>query len=63
MFEDELVLVMSPKHRLAAASQVRPRDMEGETVLIYPPREESTLINQAAEAGRSGSRAGSSKFR
>ena len=25
MFEDELVLVMSPKHRLAAASQVRPK--------------------------------------
>ena len=46
MFEDELVLVMSPKHRLAAASQVRPKDLETETVLIYPPREESTLINK-----------------
>ncbi len=46
MFEDELVLVMSPKHRLAGASQVRPKDLETETVLIYPPREESTLINQ-----------------
>src|ERR1700687_3387747 len=46
MFEDELVLVMSPKHRLAAASQVRPKDLETETILIYPPREESTLINK-----------------
>jgi len=46
MFEDELVLVMSPKHRLASASQVRPKDMAGETILIYPPREESTLINK-----------------
>ena len=46
MFEDELVLVMSPKHRLASASQVRPRDLETETILIYPPREESTLINK-----------------
>jgi LysR family transcriptional regulator for metE and metH len=46
MFEDELVLVMSPKHRLAVASQVRPKDLETETVLIYPPREESTLINK-----------------
>jgi LysR family transcriptional regulator, regulator for metE and metH len=46
MFEDELVLVMSPKHRLASASLVRPRDLETETVLIYPPREESTLINK-----------------
>jgi LysR family transcriptional regulator for metE and metH len=46
MFEDELVLVMSPTHRLAASSQVRPKDMDAETVLIYPPREESTLINK-----------------
>lgn len=46
MFEDELVLVMSPRHRLAAASQVRPQDLETETILIYPPREESTLINK-----------------
>jgi LysR family transcriptional regulator, regulator for metE and metH len=46
MFEDELFLVMSPQHRLAAASQVRPRDLETETILIYPPREESTLINK-----------------
>jgi LysR family transcriptional regulator for metE and metH len=46
MFEDELVLVMSPKHRLAEASQIRPKDLATETVLIYPPREESTLINK-----------------
>jgi LysR family transcriptional regulator for metE and metH len=46
MFEDELVLAMSPRHRLASASQVRPKDLETETVLIYPPREESTLINK-----------------
>jgi LysR family transcriptional regulator for metE and metH len=44
MFEDEMMVVMSPKHRLAAANQVRPKDLEGETLLIYPPREESTLI-------------------
>ena len=46
MFEDELVLVMSPKHRFTSAGQVRPKDLETETILIYPPREESTLINQ-----------------
>ncbi len=27
-------------------AQVRPKDLETETVLIYPPREESTLINK-----------------
>jgi len=44
MFEDEIVLVMAPSHRLAAAEYVRPRDLEDETVMIYPPREESTLL-------------------
>ena len=31
---------------MRAASQVRPKDLETETILIYPPREESTLINK-----------------
>ncbi len=46
MFEDELVLVMAPNHRLAAFPSVHPRQLAGETVLIYPPREESTLIQK-----------------
>jgi LysR family transcriptional regulator for metE and metH len=46
MFEDELVLVMAPGHRLAASSHVQPRDLADETVLIYPPREESTLLRK-----------------
>jgi LysR family transcriptional regulator, regulator for metE and metH len=41
--EDELVIVLSPKHRLAGAAHVQPRDLAGETVLCYPPKEESTL--------------------
>ena len=44
MFEDELVVVMSPEHPLARQTHIRPKDMAGETVLIYPPRHESTLI-------------------
>ncbi len=46
MFEDELVLVMAPKHRLATLNQVQPRDLAHETILNYPPREESTLLNK-----------------
>jgi LysR family transcriptional regulator, regulator for metE and metH len=46
MFEDELVLVMAPGHRLAASGQVHPRELAEETVLIYPPREESTLLQK-----------------
>jgi LysR family transcriptional regulator, regulator for metE and metH len=41
--EDELVIVMGPQHRLAASTYVQPRDLAGETVLCYPPKEESTL--------------------
>lgn len=46
MFKDELVLVMSPSHRLAALEHVSPCDLAEETVLIYPPREESTLLQE-----------------
>ncbi|HEX4604741.1 MAG TPA: LysR family transcriptional regulator [Candidatus Angelobacter sp.] len=44
LFDDEMLLTMSPKHRLAQMDCVRPEDLAGETVLIYPPRSESTLL-------------------
>jgi LysR family transcriptional regulator for metE and metH len=46
MFEDELVLVMAPGHRLTAFQQVNPRELAGEAILCYPPREDSTLVNK-----------------
>ena len=46
MFEDEVFIIMSPDHRLASATQVHARDLAGETVLVYPPKEESTLITK-----------------
>ena len=46
MFEDEMVVVMSPEHRLARLTNVRPKDMADETAIIYPPRSDSTLINK-----------------
>jgi LysR family transcriptional regulator, regulator for metE and metH len=49
MFEDELVLVMAPEHRLASCDHVQPRELAGETVLIYPPREESTLLRRVLQ--------------
>lgn len=49
MFEDELVVVMAPGHVLASSTHVRPHDLAGETVLIYPPREESTLIRKVLQ--------------
>ena len=44
LWEDELMLVMSPRHRLASRQNIRPQDLAGETLLLYPPREESTLM-------------------
>jgi LysR family transcriptional regulator, regulator for metE and metH len=44
--EDEMLVVVGPKHRLASSSHVEPRDMAGETVLCYPPKEESTLLRK-----------------
>ncbi len=51
MFEDELVLVMSPEHRLAELDNVPLRELKGETVIIYPPKEESTLLGILRPAG------------
>jgi LysR family transcriptional regulator for metE and metH len=51
MFEDELVLVMSPNHRLAAHDQISVKELASETALIYPPREESTLLSILRKSG------------
>ena len=46
LFEDEMVIVLPRKHRLARARFLEPGELDGETVLVYPPREESFLINE-----------------
>jgi LysR family transcriptional regulator for metE and metH len=51
MFEDELVLVMSPEHRLTQFANVPPRELGDETVIIYPPKEESSLLRILRPAG------------
>ena len=45
VFEDELVVIAAPSHPFARRTFVRPVDMRGETLLIYPPRAESTVLN------------------
>jgi len=44
--EDELVVVMPPEHPFAHSRFVRPRDLATETIIIYPPREDSTLLQK-----------------
>jgi LysR family transcriptional regulator, regulator for metE and metH len=52
LFEDELLVIMSPNHRLAGRAVVEPEDLAEETLIIYPPREESTVLQQVlAPAG------------
>jgi LysR family transcriptional regulator for metE and metH len=43
LFDDDLVFVMSPQHALAGSTTIEPRDLADETLLAYPPREESAL--------------------
>lgn len=46
LFDDELVFVLSPKHRLASRRFLKAVDLADETVLVYPPRETSTLMKR-----------------
>jgi LysR family transcriptional regulator, regulator for metE and metH len=52
LFEDELLVIMSPSHRLAGRAAIEPEDFVDETLIIYPPKEESTILQRVlAPAG------------
>ena len=46
LFEDDVVIVVPPKHRLAVRSFVTPEDFAAENILVYPPKSESTLLSR-----------------
>jgi LysR family transcriptional regulator for metE and metH len=46
LFEDELLVVMSPRHPLAKKSVVEPSDFATETLLSYASKEESTVYQR-----------------
>jgi LysR family transcriptional regulator, regulator for metE and metH len=46
LFEDEMVVIVPTEHRLASRKFLEPEDFAGETVFIYPPKEESALLNE-----------------
>jgi LysR family transcriptional regulator for metE and metH len=52
LFEDELLVIMSPNHRLAGRAVVEPEDLADETLIIYPPREESTVLQKVLVPAR-----------
>lgn len=46
IFEDELVVIASPEHPFAKRTHVKLADIKGETLLIYPPKEESRVLQE-----------------
>jgi LysR family transcriptional regulator, regulator for metE and metH len=46
LFEDEMVAIVSPEHRMAGKIYAEPQDFVEETVFMFPPRTESTLLNE-----------------
>lgn len=46
LFEDELLIAVSPRHRLAGRRTVEPADLDGERVIIYPPEQDSYLLHR-----------------
>jgi LysR family transcriptional regulator for metE and metH len=52
LFEDELLAIMAPSHRLAGRTFLEPEDFADETLIIYPPKDESTVLQRVlAPAG------------
>lgn len=52
LFEDDLVVIAAAGHAWAAKRYVVPQDFARETLIIYPPREESSIIQRVlAPAG------------
>jgi LysR family transcriptional regulator for metE and metH len=49
LFEDDVIIVVPPKHPLAAKNCAAPEDFAAENVLVYPPRSESTLLTKILE--------------
>jgi LysR family transcriptional regulator, regulator for metE and metH len=49
LFEDDVVIVVPPKHRLAAKKCAAPEDFAAENILLYPPKSDSTLLTKILE--------------
>ncbi|HKW62683.1 MAG TPA: LysR family transcriptional regulator [Candidatus Acidoferrum sp.] len=49
LFEDETLIAVPPEHPLARKSCAAPQDFATETILLYPPKEDSTLLMKILE--------------
>jgi LysR family transcriptional regulator for metE and metH len=46
ILDDELVLTVAPGHRLASRVVVDPTELQDQTLLLYPPKEESHVLQR-----------------
>jgi LysR family transcriptional regulator for metE and metH len=46
LFDDEMVVIVPPGHRLNGKKFMEPEDFANENVFIYPPKEDCTLLNK-----------------
>jgi LysR family transcriptional regulator, regulator for metE and metH len=46
VFEDEQIVIASPSHPFARKTHVSVADMHGETLFLYPPKEDSRVLNE-----------------
>jgi LysR family transcriptional regulator, regulator for metE and metH len=46
IFEDESVIIVPPGHPMAEKKYAEPQDFIGENLIVYPPKEESTLLTK-----------------
>jgi LysR family transcriptional regulator for metE and metH len=49
LFEDEIFIIVAPEHRLAGKRYVEAGDLAGENLIIYPPKEECTVLKEFLE--------------
>jgi LysR family transcriptional regulator for metE and metH len=49
LFEDDVVIAVPPGHRLTGKSCAAPEDFATENILLYPPKEDSTLLTKILE--------------
>ena len=46
LFEDEVVIIVPREHRLAGRKFAAPAEFANENLIIYPPKEDSTVLNR-----------------
>jgi len=49
LFEDDVLIVVPQKHRLAGKNFATPEDFATENILLYPPKSDSTLLTKILE--------------